>query len=458
MLDLMIKNGTVVNANGSAKQDVGIKDGKVVMLGDSAYFPESKEVIDAKGQYVLPGFIDSHVHVNLKMGEFTTLDSFYNASLAAAFGGTTTMVEFAIPYKGETPLDAVVRRKEEADNQSVINYSFHGCVTNGNDESYRDVAELITGGIPTIKMFTVYKDVVMVGKGEILQVLKIIKEKGGLAKFHAESDDIIDYQINEFIKNGKTTPMYHPLSRPSIAEAEAVSSLLTLIEHTEAPAIFVHMSTGMVKEQLKTYRNRLPVFTEVCPHYLMLSDQFYNGEDGQNYICSPPLRPAHEIDGLWEMVQSGLIDVINSDHCCYDTEQKNKYKTEFYKAPNGLPGIETRGTVFFSEAVMKNRITINQFVDFTSTKAAKLMGMYPKKGVIGIGSDADVVVFDPRTRFQITAQNLHMQTDYTPFEGFEVTGSPVHTIINGKHIIANGNLKDDSFRGQFIKRGKPILN
>jgi dihydropyrimidinase len=458
MIDLLIKNGIVVNSNHSEKLDIAIKDGKVTALGYAEYFPEAVKEIDAKDKYVIPGMIDSHVHVNLKLGEFTTTDSFYNASLAAAHGGTTSFIDFAIPYENESPLEAVERRLSEANGNTLIDYSFHGCVTKGNEKSYQDVKDLILGGIPSIKMFTVYKDTVMVGKGEIFEVLKIINRHGGIAKFHAENAEMIDYLIAKFVREGKTIPKFHALSRPAIAELEAIASLLALIEHTDAPSIFVHMSTKESKHILEQAKKRIPVFTEVCSHYLALTEKLYEGNDGQNYICSPPIRSQEDKEGLWEMIQEGIVDVVNSDHCCYTLGQKEKYKNDFSKAPNGLPGVETRGTILFSEGVSKGKLTINQFVNLTSTKVAKLMGMYPKKGLIGVGSDADIVVFDPKFTYQLTNNDLHMQTDYTPFEGFNITGKPIHTIIRGNHLINNGKLNDETIRGNFIKRSQPILD
>ncbi|MGG3469017.1 dihydropyrimidinase [Neobacillus pocheonensis] len=458
MIDLLIKNGTVVNSSYSEKVDVAVKDGKVVALGNADYFPEAKKEIDANGKYVIPGMIDSHVHVNLKLGEFTTTDSFYNASLAAVHGGTTSFIDFAIPYENESPLDAVERRLSEAKGNTLIDYSFHGCVTKGNQKSYEDVRDLIVGGIPSIKMFTVYKDLVMIGRGEIYEVLKIINQYGGIAKFHAENAEMIDYQITKFLQEGKTIPRYHALSRPAISEVEAIASLITLIEHTDAPSIFVHMSTKEAKQILDHAKKRIPLFTEVCSHYLALSEEIYEGENGQNYICSPPIRSKEDRDGLWNMIQEGTVDVVNSDHCCYTLGQKEKYKHDFTKAPNGLPGIETRGTILFSEGVATGKLSINQFVELTSTKVAKLMGMYPNKGIIAVGSDADIVVFDPHAKYQLTIQDLHMQTDYTPFEGFNMTGKPIHTIVRGNHLIDNGNLLDKKVRGEFIKRTKPILD
>ncbi|WP_274651683.1 dihydropyrimidinase [Paenibacillus humicola] len=457
MLDLVIRNGAIVNADMTQHADIGIKDGVIVAIGMADYMPEAADTIDAKGKYVLPGMIDSHVHVNTKLGEFQGKDDFYGASVAAVYGGTTTMVEFAIPYGDESPLDAVTRRLEEAKGRTIIDYSFHGCITRGDARSFRDVRELVTGGISSIKMFTVYKDAVMVDKGVILEVLNIMSRHGGLAKFHAENADIIDASIGRFIAEQNTTPAYHALSRPAIAEVEEMAALMTLIEHTGTPSLFVHMSTKSARPLMNAAKRRLPVFAEVCPHYLALTQDRYSDDNGENYICSPPIREQEEQDGLWEMVCDGTVDVINSDHCCYDTEQKRKYKDFFPKAPNGVPGIETRGTVLYSEGVAKGKIGMNRFVDLVSTKASKLMGLYPRKGVIKVGSDADIVVFDPDPRYAITSGALHMQTNYTPFEGLMVSGKPRDVVVGGRPVIRDGRMMDLDVRGQFVPRTSPIL-
>lgn len=456
MLDLVIKNGTVVNHDSSVKADVGIKDGKVVVLGDASTFAEARKTIDATGKYVMPGMIDSHVHLNQNMGEFTTLGSLYEGSIAAVYGGTTSMIDFAIPDKSETPVQAMERRKEEAKGQSLIDYSFHSCITNGTAENYQAIEDLISDGIPTIKMFTVYS-ANMVGTGEILEVLKIINQKGGMAHFHSESAGIIDYTTAKYVSEKKTTPKYHALSKPPVAEFESMASLISLIEHTDAPALFLHLCNHETKSLLETYRHKLPIYTEVCPAYLALTDDVYDRPDGQNFVCSPPIRSKEIQDGLWELIREGYVDVVNSDHCDFNLEQKAKYKDDFTKMPNGLPGIETRGILLYSEGVAKDKITVNEFVDLTSTKVAKLMGMYPNKGLIRVGSDADVVVYDPEVTYQIKAEDLHMQGDYSPFEDLPVTGKPIHTIVHGEHVIENGKLINDQTRGEFIKRSQPIL-
>ena len=452
MLDLVIKNGTVINADHSNKLDVGIKDGKIVLLGNCAFFPETSRVVDAAGQYVMPGMIDSHVHINGN----TANDSFYHVSKAAAFGGTTTIVEMAIPQNGESPLQAIERRLGEA-RECVIDYSFHACIKPGNEQLYHEVSDILTGGISSIKMFTVYRNRVMVDMGIIHEVFKILNHCGGLAVIHAESAEIIEFQIDKLVAEGKTTPPFHAISRPPISEVQAIASILPFIQEYGVPTLFVHLAAPQAKDYLQLYRPALPLFTEVCTHYLTLTDEVYQRTDGENYLCCPPIRPKAVQDGLWTLVQEGLIDVVNSDHVGYTTEQKVKHKFNFTNGPNGIPGIETRGIVLFSEGVAKGKISVNQFVALTSANPAKILGMYPQKGQIAVGSDADIVVFDPFEKYTISAKTLQPVSDYTPFEGLEVTGQPVHTIVAGNLVIEDGNAVPGLFRGNFIKRKQPMF-
>lgn len=459
MLDTIIKNGVVVNSDGSSEVDIGIKGGEIVQIGRAEYFSEAINVVDAKGMEVYPGMIDSHVHINFEIGEFATLDTFKQASIAAAYGGTTSIVEFAVPYKNETPIDAVERRIAEAKGNTVIDYAFHACFTENNTNDIHQVKELVQLGIPTIKMFTVYDDTVRINKRAIYQILKELKQHNGLALFHAEDNDLISSNIHNFILNGNVTPLDHAKSRPSITEAIEVASLLKLIEETETPSLFVHMSTSKVRELLNTYRqkNNLSIYTEACTHYLTLDDEVYQGEDGNLFICSPPIRSRTEQGGLWSMINDGLIDIVTSDHSCFNTQQKDKYKDYFPGAPNGLPGIETRGIVLYSEGVQTGRISREQFAAITSENVSKIMGMFPKKGRIAIGSDADITIINPNETYQISAENLHMSTDYTPFEGKIITGKVAHTFVRGHHLINSGELSHEEFHGTFIKRFQPRL-
>lgn len=457
MLDLVIKNGKIVNENESLYADVGIKDEKIVCIGNSDSFADALKEIDATGKLVMPGLIDSHVHIGMELGEFTSLDTFEDASIAAAYGGTTSMVEFSIPVGNQTSIQALQKSMDKAKGKSVIDYSFHGCVTNSTEQTLDDVKEMITGGITSIKMFTVYRDVVMLELGEVAKVLKVIAQNNGIAKIHAESAPIIEAMIKKHVDQGNLTPYYHAKSRPTISESSAVAGLIPIVEYTNAPIIFVHMTSSSVRDYIKDGKRRNHIYTEFCPHYLTLTEEVYDRNDAQNFVCSPPMRSQVDQEGLWQMIKDGLCDIINSDHSAYDTNQKNMHKDYFPRIPNGLPGIETRGHVMFSEGVMKGRMTENQFVQLMSTNDAKLMGLYPKKGNISIGADADIILMDPKAKYTMKASDLHMSTDYTPFEGFELTGKVTHTIVRGNILIDEGQHTNKDFRGNFIKRNSPIL-
>ncbi|MGD9570020.1 MAG: dihydropyrimidinase [Sedimentibacter sp.] len=457
MLDLVIKNGKIVNWNESIYADIGIQNGKIVCIGNRDSFSETAKEIDATGKLVMPGLIDSHVHIGMELGEFTSLDSFEDGTIAAAYGGTTSMVEFSIPVGNQTSLEALQKSIEIAKGNSIIDYSFHGCVTNSNEQTLHEVKEMITGGIPSIKMFTVYRDTVMLELDGVSEVLKVIAQNNGIAKIHAESAPIIEAMIKKHVDEGKLTPYYHAKSRPTISESSAVAGLIPIAEFIGAPIIFVHMTSASVRDYIKDAKSRSHIYTEFCPHYLTLTEEVYNRIDAQNFVCSPPMRSQVDCDELWHMIKDGLCDTINSDHSAYDTKQKNQYKDYFPRIPNGLPGIETRGNIMFSEGVMKGRMTENQFVQLLSTNDSKLMGLYPRKGIISIGADADIILLDPDAKYIMKATDLHMSTDYTPFEGFELTGKVTHTIIRGNVIINDSQYVNKNFRGNFIKRHSPVL-
>lgn len=456
-MDLIVRNGKVVNSDSSFYADIGIKDGKIICIGDVDYFDESVKTIDATGKLVMPGQIDAHIHIAAEQGEYISKDNVEIATKAAAIGGMTTMVQFAIPVGDERPIDALEMERNATKPNSVIDYSFHGAITRLNDQSLADIEDILTGGYPTIKMFTVYRGEVMLEPLGVLRALECIGKNNGLALIHAENVDIIEALIKQHVDAGKTTPYYHMLSRPPISEVSAVAGLLPIIESTNASTLFVHMTTSQVCDYIRWAKSRMPVFTEFCPHYLSLTDEVYSRKDGQNYICSPPMRTQADQDGMWKMIEDGLCDIISSDHSGFDLEQKARNKDFFPKAPNGLPGIETRGLLVYSEGVAKGRITENEFVRMLSTQPAKLMGMFPQKGIISVGADADIVVYDPSFKDIIRSEDLHMGTDYTPYEGFEIVGKPICTILRGNILAKDGEYVGGDFRGMEVSRTSPII-
>lgn len=312
-------------------------------------------------------------------------------------------------------------------------------------------------GFPSLKLFTAYKGLLMLEKQGIYTAMKIVERENGIAIVHCETSDIIEHNIQQCVREGKTTPIYHARSHSPISETESIYSISSFVRDIGAPTVFAHLSTAKAERFLRDMRKSLPVYLETCPHYLTLTEAVYLEDRGNEMIVSPPLRTKDDVNALWEMIAAGMIDIVNSDHTDYSVRQKRKYAGFFPKVPNGLPTIETRGAVLFSEGVAKNRITPSKFVALTSTNQAKLMGMYPKKGVIGIGSDADIVVIDPDASRTLTAAKAHMQTDFSPYEGMSLTGAVINTIVRGNFVVRDGEFVKGEFRGDLIKRHAPVL-
>ena len=457
MLDLVIINGTIVNSSGSQRADIAVKDGKIAGIGLASVFGEASAVIDAFGMYVIPGMIDSHVHIANKTGKFPSEGTYYEGTLAAAYGGTTSVADFAFMFPGETPVTAMERKLSEAAGNCLTDYTFHPYINGRTVGCREEIRQLMRAGFRSVKMFTVYRETHMLPKDALYDILKIVAEENGISLVHAECADIIEANIARFTEAGMTAPRYHALSRPPISETEAMYGILAMVRSTGAPVIFAHMTTSEGRRMLMEAKPNTPVFSEVCPHYLALSDECYRGGDGYKYVCSPPIRSRDDQNGLWEMLADGLVDIISSDHTDYSAVMKAKSKDYFPGIPNGLPTIENRGVVLFSEGVVKGRITMERFVELTSTKAAKLMGLYPRKGILAVGSDADIVIFDPNPVYSLRAADMHMHTDYSPYEGMAVTGRVHSTILRGTPIITEGRFTGTAKRGELLAQTAPIL-
>lgn len=451
MLDLVIRNGTVVQADSTVETDIGILDGKVASLGQSGQLMAAREEIDASGLYVFPGFIDAHVHINLPLGEFVTNDKFADATRAAAHGGTTMIVDFAIPDLGESSLEAIERKLSEADGNAYVDYSLHGCLVSAGESSVEEIPRLLELGVGTIKMFMVYKDRLMLTSGEIRTIMRKLATHGATALVHAEDPGIIDHLVDLESAAGTGSPLAHVRAHPNSSEVTAMWTIVALVEETGCPTYFVHVSAGEASGVLRYAREReLPLKAETCPHYLSLASDLYEGENGRNYVCSPPLRSRADNKVLWNLIKDGLIQVVNSDHCGYDTGQKHRFSDDFTKIPNGLPGVETKNILLYSEGVSSGRLTLQEFVALTSTSMAKMLDVYPAKGMIGIGSDGDLVLFDPNECWTLQAQDLHMQTDYSPFGGFEIKGRPKTTLVRGEVVVRDGELVGSADHGRFV--------
>lgn len=450
--DTIITNGTVVTPETRADLDVAIADGQIAALGRPGDLDAADREIDASGNFVMPGFVDAHVHVKIPLGEFTTLDNFEGVTRGAAFGGTTTVIDFAIPDPDESPLEGFERKREWGDDQSFVDFGLHANVTDVTDQTIDELPELIDRGAASVKLFMVYRDRLMLDDGEIHEAMETIAEHDGLALVHAENQAIIERLVEERLAADDAGYQHHPATHPEVSETVAMWTIAELVAETDCPTYFVHASAPEARDVLAHAAHRdLPLVAETCPHYLALEEEVYQRDDGEKFVCSPPVRSEETAEALWSMVEDGTIQTVNSDHCGYDSDQKRKFRDDITKMPNGLPGVETKNTVLFSEGVGKNRISVQDFVGLTSTNAAKFLGLYPQKGTIAVGSDADLVIFDPVAQWTVRADDLHMETDYTPYEGMKLQGKPTTVLSRGKVVVKDGELLGEAGHGTFVE-------
>lgn len=452
-LDTAITNGHVVTETAINEVDVGILNGKIMSIASPGTLTaDATTVIDAAGSLVLPGFIDSHVHVNLELGEYTTTDSMVDLTRAAAHGGISTVLPFAIPNQGERPLDALARRRDEAAGDAYVDYSFHGCLTEATESNLDQIPELIERGAASIKAFMVYEDRLMLNDGDLRAVMGRTADAGGTMLIHAEDNAIIDHLVEKHRKQGDTTYTAHGDTHPPVSEAAAMWTVSELVSESGCPTLLVHASTKGTKAIVaKGEREDLPLAVETCPHYLTLTSDVYDRDDGERFICSPPVRSSEHRDALREMVASSLIDIVNSDHCGYTTAQKRDNRDDITQMPNGLPGVETTAPLLFSDGVVDGSLSIHQFVRLMSTNVAKLFGLYPSKGTLTVGSDADIVLFDSDAEWTIDARSLHMATDYSPFDGRTVTGRVETVLVRGETVL-DGELVGNPSVGEYRSR------
>src|SRR6059036_458042 len=451
----LIKNGTVVTATDQYKGDVLIEDEKITVIGTSLEI-HADRVIDASGRYVLPGGIDVHTHMDMPFGGATSADDFETGTRAAAFGGTTTIVDFAIQYRGQTLHHAWETWIKKAESKAVIDYGFHMIITELNDQVEREMDALVRQGITSFKLFMAYPGVFMLDDGSIFKALLRTGKNGGTICMHAENGGVIDVLVQRALAEGKTAPKYHALTRPARAEAEATHRAIALAEIAGVPIYIVHLSAAEALEMVTQARDRgLPAYAETCPQYLFLSYDNYEepGFSGAKYVMSPPLRPKETQDRLWRGLAFNDLQAISTDHCPFCMkEQKTLGKDDFSKIPNGAPGIETRMSLVYDGGVRTGRISLNRFVELTSTSPAKIFGLFPRKGTIAPGSYADVVVFDPNRTLTLSARTLHMKVDYNPYEGREVTGVADTVISRGRVIIDGGVFTGRAGAGAFVRR------
>ncbi|WP_191561887.1 dihydropyrimidinase [Metabacillus idriensis] len=454
----LIKNGTIVTAADTYKADILVDGEQIAVIGCNLS-EEGAEIIDANGCYVFPGGIDPHTHLDMPFGGTVTKDDFESGTMAAAFGGTTTVIDFCLTEKGKPLKDAIHTWHEKSKDKAVIDYSFHLMISEINDDVLEELPTVINEeGISSFKVFMAYKNVFQADDETLFRTLLTAKELGGLVMVHAENGDVIDYLTKKALADGKTDPIYHALTRPPEVEGEATGRAAQLTGLANSQLYVVHVSCADAVEKIAEARSKgFDVWGETCPQYLVLDQTYLEKPDfeGAKYVWSPPLRDKKHQDVLWNALKTGVLQTLGSDQCSFDFKgQKDLGKGDFTKIPNGGPIIEDRLSILFSEGVNKGRISLNQFVDMTSTKTAKLFGLYPKKGTIAVGSDADLVLFDPAAERTISAETHHMAVDYNAFEGIKVTGEPVSVLSRGEFVVRDKQFIGRAGSGKFQKRAK----
>ena len=458
-MSLLIKNGRVITAVDDYKGDIFVESEQVNLIGKNLDV-KADRVIDAQGKYVIPGGIDPHTHLDMPFAGTVSADDFETGTRAAAHGGTTTLIDFAIQTKGRSTLEALETWHKKAEGKTAIDYGFHMIITDLEDDRVPEMRTLADEGITSYKLFMAYPGVLYADDATLFRAMRKAGEDGTVICMHAENGIVIDEIVKSALAEGKTGPKWHALTRPTRMEAEGVHRSIAIAEVADVPVYIVHLSSADALEQVVLARDRgAHVFAETCPQYLFLDHSYYEQEgfEGAKYVMTPPLREKWNQKELWRGLQMGDLMSISTDHCpfCFK-EQKEMGINDFSKIPNGGPGVENRMSLVFNGGVVEGRISLNRFVELTSTASAKMFGLFPKKGTIAVGSDADIVIFNPDRKETISVNNSvthHMNVDYNAYEGFEVTGVSETVISRGKIIVENCEYVGKKGDGQYLKRG-----
>lgn len=455
-MSVLIKNGRVVTATDDYTADIFIEGEIIVAIGKNLAMKADQE-IDARGKLVMPGGIDPHVHLDMPfMGTYSS-DNYETGTRAALFGGTTMVIDFILQKQGNSLRSALDEWNSRANGNAVGDYSFHMAVTDFNDQTKIEIKSMIEEeGITSFKTFMAYKGALMIDDRQMIGLMDEVKRNGGLINVHATNGDMIDYLVQKHREEGKLSPLYHYLSQPEITEAEASERFVDMASYTGCPGYIVHLTCeGALNAVRNATRRNQKMFVETCIQYLILDASLYEKDfEGAKWVMSPPLREKKDQATLWAGINQGLVNVVATDHCPFMWEQKLMGKNDFSKIPNGHPAIENRMELLFSEGVQKGKITLNKYVEVACTNPAKIFGMFPKKGTIAVGSDADIIIIDPNEKHTLSASTHHMNVDYSGYEGWELTGKVKTVLLRGTVAIDNNKCLIEKGYGKFVKRNK----
>ena len=455
----LFKGGTVVSGMGTKRADLLVEDEKIVETGKNLK-TDADRVVDVSGCLLFPGFIDAHTHFDLDVCNTTTADDFYTGSRAALRGGTTTVIDFACPNKGESLHYGLDLWHKKADGRTFCDYGFHMTIDDWNESIRAELPDMFAKGVSSFKMYMTYP-AMMVGDRDMYWALKELKSLGGLCGVHCENAGVIDGMIAERKNSGQFSPACHPLTRPPYLEAEAVSRLLRIAQAAEAPVVIVHLTNQEALKEVQHARDRgQKVYVETCPQYLLLDDSVYFNEDysqAARYVCAPPIRDKSQQALLWKALRRGDIQTISTDHCSFTLEQKDAGREDFTKIPGGLPGVETRGELIYSYGVAAKRISAQRMCLALSENPARMYGLFPRKGHLRPGADADIVVYDPGASHVIRADDCVANVDYNPYEGFVTAGGIRQVWLRGNLAVENGKVLDETPQGRYMARGKCSL-